>query len=214
MLRTLSGHGRRSRCMHGMAATAAMFMATSAWAQPQIISLGSGSPNSVTPDLAGTRVVGGAGISAAAAGRWTLTGAALSATNIAGTTGGEVLSFGAGTSITQVVAAINAVSDATGVAATNNAGTLELDSTAYGSASFVSVNVLSGDTNGTFAGGLRSARRTSPRRSAKTSLDAPPEMNVAVSGSPLPGSFCASIQRASASVSMTGAGLASLSALC
>ena len=79
---------------------------------------------------------------------------------VAGTTGGEVLSFGAGTSITQVVAAINAVSDATGVAATNNAGTLELDSTAYGSASFVSVNVLSGDTNGTFAGGLSATRNS------------------------------------------------------
>jgi flagellin len=80
---------------------------------------------------------------------------------IAGATGAEVLSFGAGTSITLIVAAINAVSDATGVAATDNAGTLELQSTAYGSAAFVNVSILAGsDTSGTFAGGLSAPRAT------------------------------------------------------
>jgi len=78
---------------------------------------------------------------------------------IAGATGGEVLSFGAGTSLTQLVAAINAVSDATGVGAVDNAGDLELTSTAYGSAAFVSVSVLSGsDSLGTFTGGLSATR--------------------------------------------------------
>ena len=77
---------------------------------------------------------------------------------VAGSTGAEVLSFGANTSITIVVAAINQVSDATGVSATDSGGILELNSTAYGSAAFVSVDVLIGDTSGTFAGGLSGVR--------------------------------------------------------
>jgi flagellin len=78
---------------------------------------------------------------------------------LAGATGGEVLSFGAGTSLTDIVAAVNAVGDATGVQAVDNAGDLELTSSAYGTAAFVSVNVLSGsDTLGTFSGGLSNTR--------------------------------------------------------
>lgn len=72
--------------------------------------------------------------------------------------GAEVLSFDLGTTITVIVDAINAVSDATGVEAVDNAGDLELTSTAYGSNAFVAVNILSGDDNGTFAGGLSAAR--------------------------------------------------------
>ena len=79
---------------------------------------------------------------------------------VAGATGSEVLTFGTGTSITDIASAINAVSDATGVGATDNAGTLELTSTAYGSNAIVSINVLSGDDNGTFAGGLSTTRDT------------------------------------------------------
>ncbi len=79
---------------------------------------------------------------------------------VAGSTGGEVLSFNAGTSIGDIVSAINAVSDATGVTAANNAGNLALSSTDYGSDAFVKLNVLSGDTNGTFAAGLDSTRAT------------------------------------------------------
>jgi hypothetical protein len=75
-----------------LAAIAAVAMAASAWAQPEIISLGSGLPNSVTRDVAGTRIVGGNSISAAAAGRWSLTGAALTAANISGTSGGGLVS--------------------------------------------------------------------------------------------------------------------------
>ncbi len=79
---------------------------------------------------------------------------------VAGATGGEVLTFGAGTGITDIVAAINAVSDATGVSAVNNAGTLQFTSTAYGSSAFVAINVLDGDDNDTFAGGLSASRAT------------------------------------------------------
>ena len=74
---------------------------------------------------------------------------------ISGSTGADVLSFGAGTGISTIVDAVNAGSDSTGVTAADNAGTLELTSTAYGSNAFVSVKVLSGDDNGTFAGGLQ-----------------------------------------------------------
>ena len=56
---------------------------------------------------------------------------------IAGANGAEVLSFGAGSSLTQVVAGINGVSDATGVTAANSSGNLVLTSTAYGSAALV-----------------------------------------------------------------------------
>jgi flagellin len=79
---------------------------------------------------------------------------------ISGSTGADVLSFGAGTGITTIVNAINAGSDSTGISAANNAGTLELKSTAYGSSAFVNLKVLSGDTNGTFAGGLSATRAT------------------------------------------------------
>jgi flagellin len=79
---------------------------------------------------------------------------------VSGATGADVLSFGAGTGISTIVDGINAGSDSTGVTATNNAGTLQLSSTAYGSSAFVNLKVLSGDTNGTFAGGLSATRAT------------------------------------------------------
>jgi flagellin len=77
---------------------------------------------------------------------------------ISGTNGAEVLSFGAGSSLTQIVAGINGVSDATGVLATNDSGNLVLTSQGYGSAALVSVNVLDGDANDTFKNGLNTNR--------------------------------------------------------
>ena len=62
---------------------------------------------------------------------------------IGGKTGSEVFSFSSGATITQVVNAVNLVTDATGVAATNNAGVLELRSTDYGAEAFVSVEEIS-----------------------------------------------------------------------
>jgi flagellin len=73
---------------------------------------------------------------------------------LAGSRGSEVFNFKAGATVTQVVNAINLVSDGTGVQATNNAGVLNLQSTAYGSAGTVDVEVLSEGTNGTFASNL------------------------------------------------------------
>ncbi len=77
---------------------------------------------------------------------------------VSGKTGAEVLSFGANTSITSIVAGINAVSDATGVSATDNGGVLEINSTAYGSSAFVNINILSGDDSGAFSTGLNGVR--------------------------------------------------------
>jgi flagellin len=79
---------------------------------------------------------------------------------LSGATGADVLSFGTGTGISTIVDAINAGSDSTGVTAVDNAGTLELTSTAYGSDAFVNVNILSGDSSHTFATGLSATRAT------------------------------------------------------
>ncbi|MDA7977228.1 MAG: flagellin [Pirellulales bacterium] len=72
--------------------------------------------------------------------------------------GTEVFSFQAGTTVDQIVAAVNLVSDATGVTATNNSGVLELDSSTYGSDSFVAVDVISEDSIGTFTANLSALR--------------------------------------------------------
>jgi flagellin len=65
---------------------------------------------------------------------------------LAGATGSEVFSVLAGASITELVNQINLVSDATGVGATANGTTLELTSTAYGSAAFVDLRIISEGT--------------------------------------------------------------------
>src|SRR6185369_11039978 len=79
---------------------------------------------------------------------------------IGGSTGSEVFNFRAGTTIDQLIDAINLVSDGTGVEASNNAGVLQLSSTKYGSAGFVDVEVLSEGTGGTFGADLSNTRAT------------------------------------------------------
>jgi flagellin len=76
---------------------------------------------------------------------------------LAGATGAEVLSFGAGTSISDLVAGINLVKDATGVEATANGTTLELVSTSYGKKSIVDLKVISEGTGSTPAGTFTTA---------------------------------------------------------
>jgi flagellin len=76
---------------------------------------------------------------------------------LAGATGAEVLSFGAGTSIDDLVAGINLVKDATGVEATANGTTLELTSTAYGTKSIVDLKVISEGAGTTPAGTFTTA---------------------------------------------------------
>jgi len=77
---------------------------------------------------------------------------------ISGREGSEVFSFQTGTTLDQIVDAINLVSDATGVEATNNSGTLELESSEYGSKSFVDVEVISEGSLGNFEDNLSAVR--------------------------------------------------------
>ncbi len=78
--------------------------------------------------------------------------------SIGGSTGREVFNFEAGASVNQIAAAVNLVSDATGVAASQSAGVLTLNSTEYGSDAFIDVDVLDEGAAGTFESGLSAAR--------------------------------------------------------
>ena len=76
----------------------------------------------------------------------------------------EVFTFEAGATLSQIVNAVNLVSDATGVEAANNAGVLELRSTGYGSAAIVDVEVLEEGSAATFEAGLERDPRRGHRR--------------------------------------------------
>lgn len=77
---------------------------------------------------------------------------------ISGKAGSEVFSFSAGTSLDQIVEAINLVSDATGVEASIDGGNLSLNSSEYGSDAFIDVNVIAEGEGGAFAAGLDAVR--------------------------------------------------------
>ncbi len=77
---------------------------------------------------------------------------------LSGREGSEVFTFQTGTTIDQMVSAVNLVSDATGVTATNNSGQLVFDSANYGSKSFVDVEVLSEGALGNFETNLSATR--------------------------------------------------------
>lgn len=77
------------------------------------------------------------------------TGGALAANNavtveIAGNKGTEQLSFAGGSTVADMVTAINAYKDATGVSAVNSGGALGLYSTEFGSEEYVSLTAVSG----------------------------------------------------------------------
>jgi flagellin len=74
--------------------------------------------------------------------------------SLSGLGGSEVFNFEAGSSISQLAAAINLVQDATGVEATVNGTTLELLSSTYGSAAFVDIQVIDEAAGGTIQTGL------------------------------------------------------------
>jgi flagellin len=78
---------------------------------------------------------------------------------LSGRNGSEVFSFGANTSISKVADAINLVKDATGVEATVNGTTLELNSTGYGAAAFVELKVISEATGGTISAAIGQSAR-------------------------------------------------------
>lgn len=63
---------------------------------------------------------------------------------IAGNLGTEQLSFASGTTNANIIAAVNALKDVTGVSATSGGSGVSFNSTEYGSAQFVSVKALSG----------------------------------------------------------------------
>lgn len=79
---------------------------------------------------------------------------------IAGTTGSEVFTFQAGATLSQVVNAVNLVSDSIGVEATAGTGAIEFRSTAYGSDAFVDFEVIDEGTGGGFETGLSATRAT------------------------------------------------------
>ncbi len=63
---------------------------------------------------------------------------------LAGNLGTEQLSFASGTTNANIIAAVNALKDVTGVSATSGGGGVSFNSTEYGSSQFVSVKSLSG----------------------------------------------------------------------
>ncbi|MEM9587972.1 MAG: flagellin [Planctomycetota bacterium] len=76
-----------------------------------------------------------------------------------GSSGAETFNFGSGTSIDQVAAAVNLVSDSTSVSASvNTSGALALTSTGYGSDASVLVDVISEGASGTFESSLSDTR--------------------------------------------------------
>ena len=84
---------RMRACLLPAMLVSASFVA-GAFAQPQIISLGSGTPNSVTVDLSGTRYIGGSGFGVVGAARWTLVGNSLVGQTIGGNGGGLISADG------------------------------------------------------------------------------------------------------------------------
>lgn len=77
---------------------------------------------------------------------------------VAGLSGAEVFSFDSGSSVDQIVSAINLVSDSTGVTAASEDGVITFSSSEYGSAAFVDVEVISEGALGTFEAALSTTR--------------------------------------------------------
>lgn len=76
-----------------------------------------------------------------------------------GADGAETFNFSAGTSQDQIAAAINLVGDSTGVLAeVNDAGSLQLTSSAYGADALINIDVISEGAGGTFESSLSSSR--------------------------------------------------------
>jgi len=77
---------------------------------------------------------------------------------IRGNKGSEVFNFQSGAGVNQIAAAINLVADAIGVEASYSGNTLTLNSTGYGSRSYVDVSVITEGTSGTFKSALSDTR--------------------------------------------------------
>ncbi len=77
---------------------------------------------------------------------------------LSGLGGSEVFSFKSGATIDNILQSVNLLSDATGIEASNNGGTIDFKSTTYGSASTVGIEVISEGSGGTFTSGLSTTR--------------------------------------------------------
>lgn len=86
---------------------------------------------------------------------------------IAGNKGMEVFNFQAGTSVNQMVAAINLVSDAIGLTATQSMGVMTLSSSDYGSKALAAITVTSEGSGGTFKSSLSATRANGTDISAR-----------------------------------------------
>ncbi|MEM6979598.1 MAG: flagellin, partial [Planctomycetota bacterium] len=76
-----------------------------------------------------------------------------------GATGAETFNFAAGTSQSQVAAAINLVSDSIGVTALSSTGSpLQLTSVAYGTEALINIDVITEGSSGTFESSLSLTR--------------------------------------------------------
>ena len=73
---------------------------------------------------------------------------------VRGSEGSEVFQFEKGASLESIVQSINLVSDATGVNAVDDSGTLKLTSTNFGSDAVIDIEVISEGAGGTFKTGL------------------------------------------------------------
>ncbi|MBB3208956.1 flagellin [Rhodopirellula rubra] len=76
-----------------------------------------------------------------------------------GATGSETFNFGAGTTPEQIAAAVNLVSDATGVVASTEGG-LQFTSSDYGSDALINIEVIDEGDDGSFASNLSATRVT------------------------------------------------------
>ncbi len=75
-----------------------------------------------------------------------------------GASGAETFNFGAGTSSSQIAAAVNLVSDSTGVSAAAGATGLTFTSTAYGTDALINIDVINEGAAGTFGASLSAIR--------------------------------------------------------
>ena len=77
-----------------------------------------------------------------------------------GASGAETFNFAGGTGQDQIAAAINLVSDSTGISASTSSGPLQFISTAYGSEALINIDVINEGTSGTFESSLAETRAT------------------------------------------------------
>jgi flagellin len=128
-------------------------------AQPMIGNVGAaaGTDGTLVDDRV-SNLAGGVGAGGSLSGGTGTSGLAAALTlQVGGNAGGQLFSFIAGTTATQIATALNQASDGTGVQATTIGDRLIFNSTDYGSAANVSVKVVNEGTGGSFGSSLSAA---------------------------------------------------------